>query len=275
MKQTYSISHLTLLKLSPPELIYVADQAGYECVSLRTICMKLGNEPDYSLADNPALFNETKRALQQTNVKLLDIELARIHDEMDLAHYEREIAAAASLGAKHVISSVWTENKAFAVEQCNRLCEIAAQYHMTVELEAVPISTVKTIAEIQQILEQVNYPNKGLLVDVHHFHRSREPISLLEQLPREWIHFIHLCDAQLEIPTTDEEMRRILREERLYIGEGGIDIQAIVDALPNVPMSIETPHLERSNQMSPVQFATECLQSAKHYFGKRPYREIG
>lgn len=274
MNKMYSISHLTLLKLSPPELIRVAEVAGYDYVSLRTICMKLGNEPDYSLADNPALYNETKAALANSRVKFLDIELARIYDEMDIAHYEREMEAAATLGAKHVISSIWTEDKMFAKEQFARLCEVAAQYRLTVELEAVPISTVKTIAEVCSILEYVNAPNQGLLVDMHHFHRSREPIALLQKLPREWIHFVHLCDAQRAIPKTEEEMRRILREERLYIGEGGIDVRSIVEALPNVPLSLEIPHLERSKKMSSEQYARTCLQSAKDFF-RQKYEDIG
>ncbi|MER2191184.1 MAG: TIM barrel protein [Solibacillus sp.] len=274
MNKAYSISHLTLLKLSPPELVRVADVAGYDYVSLRTICMKLGNEPDYSLADNPMLYNETKEALEKSHVQFLDIELAKIYDDMDLAHYEREMEVAASLGAKHVISSIWTDNKAFATEQFAQLCEMAAQYHLTVELEAVPISTVKTIAEVRSILEKVNAPNQGMLVDVHHFHRSRESLETLQKLPREWIHFIHFCDAQLEIPTTEEEMRRILREERLYIGEGGIDVRSIVDALPNVPLSLEIPHLERSNKVSAEQYALTCLQSAKSFF-QQQYKDIG
>ncbi|MEK4628264.1 MAG: sugar phosphate isomerase/epimerase [Solibacillus sp.] len=274
MKQTYSISHLTLLKLTPPQLIYVADQAGYDFVSLRTICMNLGNEPDYSLADNAVLYKETKEAFENTTIQFLDVELAKIYEGMDLVKYEREMEIAATLGAKHVISSIWTEDKTFAIEQYERLCEIASQYNMSVDLEAVPISSVKTIAGIRHILEQTNASNKGLLVDIHHFHRSREPISELHSIPDEWVHFIHLCDAQLSIPTSEEEMRRILREERLYIGEGGIDIHSIVNALPNVPMSIETPNLERSNKMKPEQFALNCLQSAKAYFNNK-YREIG
>lgn len=268
MKLKYSISHLTLLKLTPPELIFVAEQAGYDYVSLRTICMNLGKEPDYSLAKNPALLKETKQALENTNVQFLDIEVAKIYDQMDLNHYECEMEVAAKLGAKHVISSIWTENKQFAVEQYAKLCEIASQYDLTVELEAVPISTVKTISEVHSILDEIKHPNQGLLVDVHHFHRSLEPISVLQAIPKEWIHFIHLCDAQLVIPNTDEEMLRIIREERLFVGEGGIDIYSIINVLPKVPLSIESPNLERSNNMNPEEFAKACLVSAKEYFQK-------
>lgn len=274
MNPKYSISHLTLLKLSPPELIQVADKAGYDYVSLRTICMNLGNEPDYALATNPGLYNETKTALAQSNVKLLDIELAKIHDEIDFGHYEREMEVAAKLGAKHVISSIWTENRAFAVECYYKLCEIAISYNLTIELEAVPISSVKKTSDILGILKEVNHPNQGLLVDIHHFHRSQEPLSVLKTIPPEWIHFIHLCDASLEIPTSSEEMLKIIREKRLYIGEGGIDIYSIVEALPYVPMSIELPNLERSNKMGSLEFATACLNSAKDYFRDKTLKRL-
>jgi sugar phosphate isomerase/epimerase len=89
---------------------------------------------------------------------------------------------------------------------------------------------------------------------------------MLDALPREWFHFAHLCDAQLQIPTDRAEMIRIMREERLYPGEGGIDIAAILNRLPKMVYSIELPHLARAKELGYAEHAFRCLESAKAYF---------
>ena len=50
MSHEYSLAHLTVMGLAPPEMIYVAARAGYDYVSIRPIYMGLPGEPDYALA---------------------------------------------------------------------------------------------------------------------------------------------------------------------------------------------------------------------------------
>ncbi|GAF20785.1 hypothetical protein JCM19047_442 [Bacillus sp. JCM 19047] len=88
MNHPFSLAHLTALECAPPELTYLAAQAGYDFVSIRPIYMGLPNEPNYDLANNKAMFKETKLALQQTGLSVYDIELARINDDIDPLIYE-------------------------------------------------------------------------------------------------------------------------------------------------------------------------------------------
>ena len=265
MDYKFSISHLTVLGLTPPELVHMAEKVGFDFVSLRTIKMGLPGEPDYSLENNPALYKATKEALQHSNIKLLDIELARIYDRCDVRQYEKAIEIAAELGGSQLISSLWTPDVNFVIEQVHLLCEIAAQYGITVNVEPVPISHFKTIESVTNVLNAVPLQNKGLLIDMHHFHRASEQLETLSDLPKEWIQFIHLCDAQAKIPASYEEMRRILREERLFLGEGGIDVATILNHLPKVPLAIELPHKERLLTLGFEKYAAKCLERAKQY----------
>src|SRR5690606_27853803 len=121
------------------------------------------------------------------------------------------------------------------------------------------------IDAVTAVLKAIPLTNKGLLIDIHHFHRAQESWETLQAIPKEWIHFIHLCDAQLEIPKTEEEMRRILREERLFLGEGGIDVAMILNHLPKVPLALELPHKERLAQLGYEQYVATCLKRAKEY----------
>jgi sugar phosphate isomerase/epimerase len=266
MAQQYSLAHLTVMGCPPPEMTYIAARAGYDFVSIRSIYMGLPGEPNYALSGNPEMLRQTRSALKNTGVRLHDIELARIHDNMDPRTYLPALEVAAELGARAVLSSIWTPNRDYAVEKFGELCDLARPFNLTVDLEPVPIASVRTTGGAADVLRAVRRPNAGLMIDVHHFHRALDRPEMLESLPREWFHFAQICDAQLEIPSDRAEMTRILREERLYLGEGGIDIAAILDRLPAMVYSIELPHLARVKEMGYAEHASRCLESAKDYF---------
>lgn len=268
MTQKFSLAYLTVANTPPPEMIYMAARAGYDYVSLRPINMGLPGEPDFSLAKNKPLLKETKKALQDTGLELLDIELARVIDGVNLKEYEAEFEVAAELGGRHVLSSVWTDEHDYAVAQFAELCDIAKGYNLTVDLEYVPIASVANLADTVDVLEKVDRSNAGLLIDVHHFHRAHDTIEALAQVPKEWFNFFHLCDATSVIPSDREEMIRIVREARSYVGEGGIDIASIVNTIPQVPYSIELPNKEQVDLLGHEEFARRCLQSAKAYFAE-------
>ncbi|WP_400164169.1 sugar phosphate isomerase/epimerase family protein [Brevibacillus sp. TJ4] len=266
MTRQFSLAYLTVLGCPPDEMIEIAARAGYDFVSLRPIYMGLPGEPNYSLSDNPELMKKTKKALSDTGLGLLDIELARIYDGVDPKQYLPAMEAAAELGGRHVLSSIWTDDRSFAIERFAELCDLAKPLGLTVELEFVPIASVSTLAGVLDVLNAVQRDNAGLMIDIHHFHRSGDKVEDLDAVPREWFRFLHLCDAPGKIPDSREEMTRILREARLYVGEGGIDIAAIVNRMPSIPCSIELPHTERSRELGFAEHARRCLQSAKEYF---------
>ena len=132
MAQQYSLAHLTVLGCAPPEMTYIAARAGYDFVSIRPIYMGLPGEPNYALAENPQMLRQTKRALADTGVRVHDIELARIHDDMYPTKYLPAMEVAAELGAKAVLSSIWTTNREYAkfgyAEHAFRCLESAKAY---------------------------------------------------------------------------------------------------------------------------------------------------
>lgn len=261
----YSLAHLTVLGCPTPEMVYIAARAGYDYVSPRLIYMGLPGEPNYALADNPEMLRQTKRALASTGLKVHDIELARVYDDMHPTKYLPAMEVAAELGARSVLSSIWTPQIEYAKEKFAQICDLAKPFGLTVDLEYVPISSVNTLAKACDVLYSVERSNAGLMVDMHHFHRALDKPEDLDAVPREWFHFAHLCDAQAEIPSERNEMTRILREERLYVGEGGIDIAAILNRLPKMVYSIELPHLARARELGYAEHAFRCIESAKAY----------
>jgi len=270
MSKQFSLAYLTVLGCPPPEMVYIAARAGYDFISLRPIYMGLPDEPNYALSDNKELFRQTKKALHDTGVKLHDIELARIHDGVDVKKYLPAMEMAAELGGRAVLSSIWTPDRNLYIECFAELCDLAKPFNLTINLEYVPIASVSNLAGALDVLRTVKRDNAGLMVDTHHFHRAGDKVEDLDAVPREWFNFAHICDAPAEIPTKKEEMTRILREARLYCGEGGIDIASIMNRLPEIPYSIELPNLAYVKEFGLAEHAYRCLETAKKYFAAHP-----
>jgi sugar phosphate isomerase/epimerase len=270
MATEFSLAHLTVLGCAPPEMTYIAARAGYDYVSFRPIFMGLPNEPNYALAENKDLLKKTKTALKDTGVKLHDIELAKIYDGLDPKKYLPAMEVAAEMGARSLLSSIWTPQRQFAIECFAELCDLARPLGLNVDLEFVTFAEVKNLKDAVEVLKAAGKENCGVMVDTLHFSRSRVALEELDAVPRSWFHFAHLCDGPAEIPTTKEGLIHTARDERLYPGEGAIDIAAILNRMPEVPYSIELPHLERAKELGFAEHAYRCLKTSKEYFAAHP-----
>ena len=265
----FSLAHLTILDVPPPELVRVAAAAGYDYVGLRTIPLHLSGEPVYELHADPVLFRETKAALDSTGVRVLDIELARIVDDRQPVEYVPALEAAVALGARHVLSSIWAKDREIVVDRFGQLCDLADSLGLTVNLEFVSTTNWSTLAGARDVLKAAHRDNAGIMVDTMHFHRARTSLDELDRLPAQWFNYVHIADDRTDVPTTLEEARRTMREERLYPGEGAVDIAGILRHLPdNVVCAIELPHRVRQRELGAARFARECLDRTKRYLSQ-------
>jgi sugar phosphate isomerase/epimerase len=247
----------------------MAALTGYQHVSLRLIPIT-ANEPRYPLAEDPVMLRQTKDALAATGVAVHGIDLARILDGVSPRSYRPALEVAAELGALHVLSNVWTTDRGFAVEAFCELCDMAKPLGMTVDLEFVPIATVSTLAGAIDILRAADRPNAGLVVDTMHAFYARTRPEELDAVPRGWFNVAHLCDAPAERPASREALTSIIREGRLYPGEGAADIAGLLNRIPLVPYMIELPHVARVKEFGGAEHARRCLQSAKDYLAAHP-----
>jgi sugar phosphate isomerase/epimerase len=230
--------------------------------------MGLPDEPNYALADNPQMLKQTKRALASTGLRVHDIELARVYEGVHPTKYLPAMEVAAELGAKAVLSSIWSGERDFCSEKFGEICDLAKPFGLTIDLEYVPIAAVANLAQAVDVLRAVNRSNAGLMIDMHHFHRARDDAADLDAVPREWFHFAQLCDAPAEIPSERAEMIRIMREARMYVGEGGIDVAGILAHIPHCVYSIELPNKERHEEIGYAEHATRCLETLKAYLAE-------
>jgi sugar phosphate isomerase/epimerase len=265
MGHEFSLAHLSALSLSPPEMVDVADRVGYRYVGLR-LAPVTANEPRYPLAYDPQMMRETQAALAATGIEVLDIELARLPPDAEVPGFKPMLEAGARLGARHVIAQTPDPVRTRAIDRFARLCELARPFGLSVNLEFITWTDTPDLAAAAEIVQAADQPNAGLLIDTLHFCRSRCEIELLRSLPRSWFRFAQVCDAPAQAPTTTEGLIHAARNERLFLGDGGLDVRGIMDALPpDIPCSLEIPMTTLSRTLGPELRAHLALLSARRY----------
>ncbi|MDI5975068.1 sugar phosphate isomerase/epimerase [Amycolatopsis magusensis] len=270
----YSVAHLSALTLSPPELIEAAAEAGYRYVGLR-LTRVTPDEPHYPIATDPALLKRTKSALAATGIRVLDVELARIGPHDDPKRFLRLLETGAELGARHVITQLPDSDRDRKIEHFAQLCDLAAPLGLSADLEFPSWTETPDLTEAAHVLQAAGRPNAGMLIDLLHFARSRSSIGELARLPREWFHFAHVCDAPARIPSTVEGLIHTARYERLFPGEGGIDVTGILAALPpGIPYALEIPRASLTAQVGEKESLRRAITSTRRHLGTalRPAR---
>lgn len=265
MRHEFSLAHLSALSLSPPEMVDVAARVGYRYVGLRLAAVT-ANEPRYPLPHDAQMMRETQACLADTGVEVLDIELVRLTPDTDLTAFTAMLEAGAELGAKHVIAQAPDPDRARAVDRFAKLCEIARPLRLTVDLEFITWTETPDLEAAASIIAMANQPNGGVLIDTLHFCRSRCHVESLRALPRSWFHFAQVCDAPAQAPTTTEGLIHAARNERMFLGDGGLDVRGILDALPpDIPYSLEIPMTTLARTLGPELRAHMALLSARRY----------
>ncbi|MEV6915608.1 sugar phosphate isomerase/epimerase [Amycolatopsis sp. NPDC051106] len=261
----YSLAHLTALSLSPPALVDAAASAGYRYVGLR-LTRVTPQEPHYPLATDPALLRSTKARLAATGVDVLDIELARIGPRDEPRDFLSVLEAGAELGARHVVTQLPDPDPVRKVDHFTELCDLARPFGLTLDLEFPSWTETADLTEAVRVLRAADRPNAGILIDVLHFARSGSSVAELRDLPREWFHFAHVCDAPPEIPAGTAEIIHTARFQRLFPGEGGLDVAGVLAALPpDIPYALEIPRATLVAQVGAGEHARLALAAARRH----------
>ena len=265
MKHDYSLAHLTVLSLTPPQVVDVAARTGYRYVGLR-MTRVTSDEVLYDLARDKALMRETKARLAATGVAVNDGELFRVDPKLEPESFVPELEATAEIGAKHVIAQLPDPDRERATERFARLCDLAKPLGIFVSLEFPHWTETGNLATAARVVRTVNRTNAGILVDMLHFGRSDSTVAELAKLPREWFRFAHVCDAAKEVPPTMAGIIHTARDERQFPGEGGIDVRGILACLPqDIPYALEIPRVALTKAVGPEEVARLALLVARSH----------
>ena len=142
-----------------------------------------------------------------------------------------------------------------------------------VNLEFGIFTEVKTIHMARAVLEGVEGEAKGLLVDTLHWARSGGTAEDLAAIPREWLSYCQPCDAPAEGPdfTSFDAIIDDAINRRMPLGQGGLPLAAMVDALPaHLPLAIEERSAAlRDNFPDLKERARECARTSRLWLDSR------
>lgn len=265
MSREFSLAYLTLPGVEAMEQIRIAGQCGYDCVSLRTIPMGQPGEPQLILEGNPQLTKAVKEQMERYNVRLLDIELVRIREDLP-EDYRAAFEAGAALGATNVLSSVWTKDFSFAADRYGKICEQAKEFGLTVNLEFPIVSCITTFDGAVEMKKRVGADNLKIFVDTLYGHYDKLTPEKIGSIPEEDYGIIHLCDCPKG--AADMELTHVVRAGREYCGQGEADLVTMLRALPKHPCAIELPNLANMEKYGAQGHAQRCLDAAKKLFAE-------
>jgi sugar phosphate isomerase/epimerase len=266
-----SLAHLSCITTPPPEFIRAAHAAGFAHVGLRLLPVA-PNAIEYALHKDAALLRETVAALQDTGVTVFDLEIIRLNEAFDAAMDAGELEAfftvGGRIGAKAMLVANDDPDPGRTAARYARLCAAAAPFSLSADLEPMPWTAMKTIADARRIIVDAGTPsNAGVLVDALHFSRGANALADIAALPREWLHYAQVCDASATMPTTTAAMMVDARSNRMLPGEGGLDLRGIWGNLPaTLPMSFEIPNDKRVARMGLTAWAKAARLAAMTVF---------
>jgi len=262
----FSMACLTALNLTPPQTVRVAALAGYRNVGLRLLPASPGGIA-WPLMSDAAMLAATLAAVADTGVTVFDLEIIRINEHFALETYRPLFEVGQRLGAQAILVGGDDPDRSRLIDRYAALCEAAAPYGLSCDLEFMPWTPVRDLAAAKDVVRRAGHPNGGVLVDALHFARSRSLLSDLDDIPRSWLHYAQLCDAPGAIPPDHAGLIHTARCERLLPGEGGIELAALFRRLPaDLPISLEIPNDLRQPLVGAEAWAREVLAAGRGFF---------
>jgi sugar phosphate isomerase/epimerase len=244
--RSIGLAWLTVAELASPEQISIAAQSGYTHVGLRLIPVPSQTLPAFDE-------RETARRLAATGIGVLDVEVLRLAPETKVADFEPVLSAAARLGASELLVHGADPDPARLTETFSRLCDLAAPYGLAANLEPMPWVEISTVAKAKRLLEAAGRGNAALLVDPIHFFREDNRFSDLAGAP---LRYMQVCDAHPGRPADMQEIIRQARADRLFPGEGALDLRGLMGALAaDLPISVEVPYAKPMSALERARLA--------------------
>jgi sugar phosphate isomerase/epimerase len=174
-----------------------------------------------------AVATDVRRRLDDTGVVALDMEPVFVTPDGD--HGNRMVEAAATVGARNLlVVSRGVDDDRFA-ERFAELCDLAAPHGIGCSIEFLAFMSVSSLGQSIEILDRIDRPNGGVLVDALHLARTGGTPADVASIRPERLAYAQLCDGPAETPA-DAYFDAL--DGRSTLGDGGLAIAELVTALP-------------------------------------------
>jgi sugar phosphate isomerase/epimerase len=190
-----------------------------------------------------------------------------ISPQTQLEHLMATVEAARRTGAPLILQGCFEPDLARVAMLLRDYARAAADAGVRIALEFMPMSSIKTVAQAQQVIAESGAGNVGLLVDALHFFRSGAAVQDARALDPASIYLAQLCDAPAQRPPGVSLFAEAM-SGRLHVGDGGLDLAGLVDALPaNTEIELETPAVAEA-ALAGVERARRAAHKAQAFFSR-------
>jgi sugar phosphate isomerase/epimerase len=197
---------------------------------------------------------------------VLDIEAVWLNPDTVASAYTAGFEAAGMLGAQVIQGIANDDDENRLTDTYAALCEAAAPFGLTVDLEFMAGAKVKSLATCRRVVEASGATNSGLMIDCLHINRCHIPLDTLRQTPAKFLHMLQLCDGPAVAPEGQAAMEEARFARRLP-GDGDFDLMAIWKAMPpTIDVSVEAPFGVAAAKLSLVDRARVLKQAADRFF---------
>lgn len=268
-RRVLSISHLTVLDATPPELVSAAAGAGFDAVGIRV--WPAADEPAYPVLGDTPMMRETLVRLADTGIRVLDVEVLRLRPDSRHGDALRILDAGARLDALGVLVIANDPEENRLVERFAAVCEAAAERGMRACLEFMIFSAIKTLPDALRVLDRAAHPAGAILIDSLHLCRSGGTPAEVAALPPERLPYAQLCDGPFAPVRPPEEVALTeARTGRLFPGDGGLPLRDLIDALPpDAALALESPVVEHAGK-PPVEIARLAHAALTRLLARHP-----
>lgn len=223
-----SLAAGVVLDIDPVEAVQVASDSGYPAVGIWFDAN--------AWTDQRA--TAVRHALQLTGLIALDIEPIMLLPDSD--HGDRIVDAAVAIDARHVLVASVDDDRSRVASRLHTLATRLQGTDITLVLEFLPILGINDLTAALDVVQQVGHPAVGLLIDNLHLARAGHSPAELRGIDSSLMPYLQLCDAsKVPADTSKAGLRQEALHGRLLPGEGALPLTELLDAIPDVPISLE------------------------------------
>jgi sugar phosphate isomerase/epimerase len=168
------------------------------------------------------------------------VEIIRLNDQTDAQEHLPLIEAASLVGARRIKLVCDTRDHVRAAALLAELARLAQPFGLTLDLEYMVFSGVRSLEEASAIVTAASTPNLKILVDALHWVRAGDSMADLRGSPH--LGYVQLCDGPLVGPEDRDGLIQEARTRRLVPGQGEFPLRALLAAMPeDCVASVEVP----------------------------------
>lgn len=235
-----SLSSLSAIEVPPPQFVEFAAAGGFDAVGVRAA--QTERDRGFQLPAGSALLRDTKSALADNGMRVLDVEVVKLHPGSSRGDWSAVLDAGAELGADHLLVTVLDDDRVRAESNFAELAELSGDYGLRTCLEPMIFSSVRDVTAAAAFVEGVA-GRAGVLVDALHWARAGSEVADISAVAEDLLPYCQLCDAVSAAPSTDPNAAITeARTHRLAPGTGALPLVEFLRALPaSAAVSVEAP----------------------------------